>query len=343
MDTDVDFGALRSLVQQPRSRQTWEQVCALTAHVCDPATPGHQEVIAYLDSALPTWSVQDRVMPKAQPAASRPPVWWAHVGWVDTSSWSPRGDLPAPGGIEAAAAGLDELDVLGAPGLTRALVHGLWPGSHEAVVPWMPAVEELTVVGAREVCLDEWAGRERLRTLRLYGCTLDEPVDLPGLERLELLDGDPWSPGMQAAAWAGHVPASCRVVAGFERPALALAVIERSHKGAPEGSRWLGCFTGDRIVIGKSPAADLQLRHRALGRRHANITWEAGRPVVEDRASYHGCFVGEQRVERAHPLRPGDDLRIADYLMRAALVPRRPYARGWEPWLFDAQPARGST
>jgi len=66
---------------------------------------------------------------------------------------------------------------------------------------------------------------------------------------------------------------------------------------------------GQRWVVGRSPSADLQVRDRAVSRRHAEIVWEDGAYLLRDLGSHNGTFVNGQRVASS-VLREGDRIRI---------------------------------
>ncbi len=60
-----------------------------------------------------------------------------------------------------------------------------------------------------------------------------------------------------------------------------------------QGEQWL---TEGPLVVGRSPSTDLQVRDRAVSRRHFQIAWQDDGYVLEDLGSNNGTFVNGQRV-----------------------------------------------
>jgi pSer/pThr/pTyr-binding forkhead associated (FHA) protein len=63
------------------------------------------------------------------------------------------------------------------------------------------------------------------------------------------------------------------------------------------------------VVVGRSPSSDLQLRDRAVSRRHCEIAPEAGEYVLRDLGSNNGTFLNGRPV-RSASLRDGDVIRV---------------------------------
>lgn len=63
-------------------------------------------------------------------------------------------------------------------------------------------------------------------------------------------------------------------------------------------------------VIGRDPAADVQLDAATVSRRHARLVVTAAGVQLEDLASKNGTFLGPKRVEHPVALSDGDDVRI---------------------------------
>lgn len=78
--------------------------------------------------------------------------------------------------------------------------------------------------------------------------------------------------------------------------------------GDDETQRWeLGRGT---TTIGRAEDCDIVLTDREVSRRHAQIRGESGSYVLVDLGSTNGTMVNGVRVERAIPLRSGDEIRI---------------------------------
>ncbi len=80
-----------------------------------------------------------------------------------------------------------------------------------------------------------------------------------------------------------------------------------------------------RVIIGRTPENDLQIRSKFISRHHAQITTFGDRSIVEDLNSTNGIFVGGRRVKQ-HVLTDGDSVQIGEHTLvyREA---RRPAAR----------------
>ena len=66
------------------------------------------------------------------------------------------------------------------------------------------------------------------------------------------------------------------------------------------------------ITIGRDPASDLVLEDDLVSRQHAQIRQEPEGPVIHDLNSTNGTFVNGERIDRPHPLRPGDIISMGD-------------------------------
>jgi pSer/pThr/pTyr-binding forkhead associated (FHA) protein len=64
------------------------------------------------------------------------------------------------------------------------------------------------------------------------------------------------------------------------------------------------------IEIGRDASLPLALDDEQVSRRHARITLEGGRPVVEDLGSTNGTYVNDQPTLERRELRPGDRVRV---------------------------------
>jgi len=64
------------------------------------------------------------------------------------------------------------------------------------------------------------------------------------------------------------------------------------------------------VTIGRDENADLQLRDKAVSRRHAALRVEGETAVIEDLGSRNGTFVNGERVDDARRLREGDALQL---------------------------------
>jgi pSer/pThr/pTyr-binding forkhead associated (FHA) protein len=69
---------------------------------------------------------------------------------------------------------------------------------------------------------------------------------------------------------------------------------------------------GDRIVIGRSPDADVFLDDVTVSRKHAILTRSTDGYTIEDQGSLNGTYVNRRRVEQA-TLEDGDEVQIGKY------------------------------
>ncbi|MBI3724334.1 FHA domain-containing protein [bacterium] len=70
---------------------------------------------------------------------------------------------------------------------------------------------------------------------------------------------------------------------------------------------------GESFTIGRQASCSLSIPSKRISRVHAEIRWEDGRPVISDKGSANGVFVGGARVTD-HKLAPGDELEIGPFL-----------------------------
>jgi DNA-binding winged helix-turn-helix (wHTH) protein len=76
-----------------------------------------------------------------------------------------------------------------------------------------------------------------------------------------------------------------------------------------------------RNVIGRDPAAHIRLDLAAVSRRHAAINIHGEEAVVQDLGSRNGTWLNGEKLEAARPLRPGDEIRIAQTAIRFQIAP----------------------
>ncbi len=94
------------------------------------------------------------------------------------------------------------------------------------------------------------------------------------------------------------------ILYGLEKLAPSLPRLEWAE--APGQPRTLS-LVAERILIGRSAAADIVVNHRMASRQHAHICREGEGWVLEDLKSTHGTFVNGDRVDR-RPLRNRDTI-----------------------------------
>ena len=82
-----------------------------------------------------------------------------------------------------------------------------------------------------------------------------------------------------------------------------------------KGSRRLR-VDGPRAVIGKDDQCDVQIGGWRVSRRHAEVFVSNDRVFVRDLDSTFGTLVNESKVEQAHAVGEGDDIRIGGHAMK---------------------------
>jgi hypothetical protein len=64
------------------------------------------------------------------------------------------------------------------------------------------------------------------------------------------------------------------------------------------------------VVLGRAASCDVHLDAPSVSSRHARLSWQRGRLVVEDLGSANGTWVDGQRVTRTAPIEIGQDVRL---------------------------------
>jgi pilus assembly protein CpaF len=88
-------------------------------------------------------------------------------------------------------------------------------------------------------------------------------------------------------------------------------------EGAPAGFGPVK-VQGQRCVIGKDLECEVTLAGWRVSRRHAEIFVSNERVFVRDLDSTFGTLVNERKVEQAHPLGEGDQIRIGTHQLRVS-------------------------
>ena len=69
------------------------------------------------------------------------------------------------------------------------------------------------------------------------------------------------------------------------------------------------------IRVGRALDCELVLDHPSVSRHHATITFEGGRPRIEDAISRHGTMVNGQRIDAIAPLKHGDRVALGSAVL----------------------------
>src|SRR3954452_21003414 len=69
---------------------------------------------------------------------------------------------------------------------------------------------------------------------------------------------------------------------------------------------------GIAVSIGRASDCSIPVKDRYLSRKHAEIVADHGSWILKDCGSANGTYLNGNRVERDHPLRTGDRIRLGD-------------------------------
>lgn len=63
---------------------------------------------------------------------------------------------------------------------------------------------------------------------------------------------------------------------------------------------------GEQLILGRDPSNAVVINDPEVSRRHARLTFQGGRYVLEDLGSTNGTFVNGRRLTAPYVLKPGD-------------------------------------
>jgi pSer/pThr/pTyr-binding forkhead associated (FHA) protein len=72
---------------------------------------------------------------------------------------------------------------------------------------------------------------------------------------------------------------------------------------------------GPQSVLGRDPTATVHLLDAEVSRRHASLTVDEGKLLVEDLGSSNGTFVDEARISEETEVQPGQRLRVGQTII----------------------------
>ena len=74
-------------------------------------------------------------------------------------------------------------------------------------------------------------------------------------------------------------------------------------------------FSKPELTVGRVQGNDIVLSKRNVSKQHARLTLKGERPVVVDLNSTNGTWVNGRKISSPHPLKRGDKIYIADFIL----------------------------
>jgi predicted component of type VI protein secretion system len=72
---------------------------------------------------------------------------------------------------------------------------------------------------------------------------------------------------------------------------------------------------GDQLIIGRDAVNAVAINDAEVSRKHARLTFQGGKYVLEDLGSTNGTFVNGQRLASATVLKPGDVVSLGEQIV----------------------------
>jgi pSer/pThr/pTyr-binding forkhead associated (FHA) protein len=72
---------------------------------------------------------------------------------------------------------------------------------------------------------------------------------------------------------------------------------------------------GDQLVIGRDASSGVAINDAEVSRKHARLTFQGGKYVIEDLGSTNGTFVNGQRVTSSVVLKSGDVVGLGEQIV----------------------------
>jgi len=74
-------------------------------------------------------------------------------------------------------------------------------------------------------------------------------------------------------------------------------------------------LAGDIVVLGREENVDIPIHDPEVSRRHARISWQAGRYILEDLNSTNGTYLNGVQITIPQPLQPGDQIGMGQTML----------------------------
>jgi pSer/pThr/pTyr-binding forkhead associated (FHA) protein len=85
------------------------------------------------------------------------------------------------------------------------------------------------------------------------------------------------------------------------------------RSGPTPGAAFL--LEGDQITIGRDPVNSITINDAEISRRHARLTFQGGKYVLEDLGSTNGTFVNGQRLAGPRVLKSGEVVSFGEQIV----------------------------
>ncbi len=72
---------------------------------------------------------------------------------------------------------------------------------------------------------------------------------------------------------------------------------------------------GDQLIIGRDTASNIAINDAEVSRKHARLTFQGGKYVIEDLGSTNGTFVNGQRLASPAVLKSGDVVSLGEQIV----------------------------
>ncbi len=74
-------------------------------------------------------------------------------------------------------------------------------------------------------------------------------------------------------------------------------------------------FSKSEVTVGRVQGNDIVLAKRNVSKQHARLSWKGDQAVVVDLNSTNGTWVNGRKITAPHPLKRGDKIYIADFIL----------------------------
>ncbi|MBT8451377.1 MAG: FHA domain-containing protein, partial [Deltaproteobacteria bacterium] len=97
-------------------------------------------------------------------------------------------------------------------------------------------------------------------------------------------------------------------------------------------------FTKPELTVGRVQGNDIVLAKRNVSKQHARLKLENEQAVVVDLNSTNGTWVNGRKITAAQPLKQGDKIYIADFIITLEVADERSETQGEMPRVSDPPP-----